>query len=177
MNEFISVGLGAIKSVWGFLTSAVSNVMDYYKSEKELQEVRAQQLQQLQEAQYIQSLMYDLAYDLFHVLHNRNYYFVRPLTAVADIRVTSYQKCANNRYVYIYELTKTTIAITAETILKQVKQDTNADIAQARHYLMSVYGTQAFMLTYPYLFHGIKVLGLLDTGTAIRIAVISNYMP
>lgn len=170
MNDFISVVLGAIKSVWNFLTS-------YFKSEWAESQARAQYLQQQQEKQYIQSLMYDLAYDLFHVLHNRNYYFVRPLTAVADIRVTSYQKCANNRYVYIYELTKTTIAITAETILQQVKQDTNADIAQARHYLMSVYGTQAFMLTYPYLFHGIKVLGLLDTGTAIRIAVISNYMP
>lgn len=173
MNEFISVVLGAIKSVWGFLTSAVSNVMDYYKSEKELQEVRAQQLQQQQAIQNIYCYMYNLSYDLFYVLQGKRYYFLRPITAASSIRAVGWST-SNKQYTYVYELSKTVLQTVPAPILGQVMNDINADIILAQNYLASIYGTQAFAAAYPFLRNGtVKVTGILDTGTAIRISVIA----
>lgn len=178
MNEFnikrlLYVSIKAVKSVFIFIITVLT---DFLQSEKESQKAYTQQMQQQQQTNYIQSLMYALANDLFYVLHGRNYYFIRAITAVADIRSLDYQEY-NGQFIFTYELTKTTQETVASTILNQVRQDINADIAQAHHNLISVYGEQTFVFTYPFLFHGIKVVGILDTGTAIRIEVVSNYMP
>lgn len=174
MNEFIKQILCTIA---GAIKAAVAFIVGYLKSEKEASQARLQQLQQQQQNNYIYSLMYTLAINLYYVLRARNYYFLKPLSASADIRLLTYQEYKKGQFIYIYELTKTTQETVASTILIQMKHDINADIAQAHHYLMSVYGAQAFMLTYPFIYHGITVVGILDTGTAIRIQIVSNYMP
>lgn len=166
-----------INKIFKALKSVLMYIVSIFQLEKEEAQARAQIMQKQQKRMYVQSLMYALTNDLFYVLHGRNYYFIRAITAVADIRSLNYQECENGQFIYIYELTKTMQNIIASTILIQMKHDINADIAQAQHYLMSVYGEQAFMLTYPFLFHGIKVVGIKDTGTAIRIQIVSNYMP
>lgn len=176
IKQILRASIKAVKSVFVFIITVLT---DFLQSEKEEAQARAQMMNEQQKQMYVQSLMYALANDLFYVLHTRNYYFIRAITAVADIRILNYQECKNGQFIYIYEyeLTKTTQVTVASTILLQVKKDVNSDIAQAHHYLMSVYGEQMFVFTYPFLFHGIKVVGILDTGTAIRIQVVSNYMP
>lgn len=173
IKQILCTIAGAAKAATAFI---VATLAGYLQSEKESQQAYIQQMQQQQRADYIQSLMYALADNLYYVLKGRNYYFIKPLTASADIRSLNYQKCENGQFIYIYELTKTTQETVASTILNQVRHDINADIAQARHNLMSVYGEQAFMITYPFL-QDIQVVGIMDSGTAIRIQVVSNYMP
>ena len=173
IKQILCTIAGAAKAATAFIVATLAGNL---QSEKESQQAYIQQMQQQQRTAYIQSIMYELANNLYYVLKGRNYYFIKPLTASADIRSLNYQEY-NGQFIYIYELTKTTQVTVASTILLQVKKDINADIAQAHHYLMSVYGEHMFMITYPFLFHGISVLGIYDTGTAIRIQVVSNYMP
>lgn len=155
----------------------------YYQTERELQEVRVQQLQQQQQQQlqqrtrqYIKSLMYSLTNDLFVALHGQNYSFIRPLSAPAEIRVCGYS-FINGQNVYEFELTKTQTAVVTDVSLKQLRWDFNSDIELAQHHMVSVYGTQDFFMPYPFLYYGMRVVRIKDTGTAIRIGVVSNYAP
>lgn len=165
-----------IRAVKTALVVTVSAISGFFQSERQQAQARTQQLQAQQQEQCIQDFMYRLSNDLFAVLRGRNYYFVRTVTAVADIRLSGF-RTVNGRLLYSYELTKTTSQTAAHAVLGQVRRDINSDMERARHYLLSVYGAQAFLMSYPFLYYGLYITGIADTGTAIRIDVTTDCRP
>jgi len=124
----------------------------------------------------IHNMMHQMTIDLYRAFHAHSYNLF-PIKTVESIRLYNW-KLQNGYYFYQFTIEKKSTDKIPAFLLKQMKDDMNTDICSARDNILYFEDLEYLFYTFPFLYHGIKVISVYDSGSShIIITVCSRLTP
>ena len=150
----------------------VSSIKDEITAAQAAKEQQRAAVERAKQDQLAYDYMSALRADLFEALRDHKYGRIAYISAASDIRIHSYKKLNDGSFVYFFNLQKIDCSSIARTILDQVCSNMNRDIASTHQELCREYGDIYVSQMYPFLYKGLYITGIRDTGgTDVTIAV------
>lgn len=122
----------------------------------------------------INTMMHQMTIDLYRAFHAHSYSLC-PIKTVESIRLYNWKK-QNGFYFYQFAIDKRTPDRIATFQLRQMEKDMNTDICSARHNILYFDGAEYLYYTFPFLYHGIKVTSVQDSGSTYVIVTVCSAL-
>ena len=119
----------------------------------------------------IHTMMHQMTIDLYRSFHAHSYNLF-PIKTVESIRLHNW-KLQAGYYFYQFTIEKKSADKIPAFLLKQMKDDMNTDIFSARDNILYFEEPEYLFYTYPFLYHGIKVISVEDSGSSHVIITVS----
>lgn len=154
----------------------VSSIKDEITAAQAAKEQQRAAVERAKQNQFIYNYMLRLRMDLFESMRDHKYGRLAHISVASDIRIHDYQKLNDGTFLYLYRLTKIDNNPIARTIQDEIRANMNRDIASCHQELCREYGDIYVLQMFPFLYHGLYVTGIRDTGgTDVTIAIQSYW--
>ena len=150
----------------------ISSIKDEITAAQAAKEQQRAAVERAKQNQFIYNYMSGLRMDLFESMRDHKYGRLAYISAASDIRIDRYKVLADGSYVYFYRLSKIDNNPIARTSQDEIRANINRDIASTHQELCREYGDIYVSQMYPFLYKGLYITGIRDTGgTDVTIAV------
>lgn len=119
-------------------------------------------------------MMHQMSIDLYRAFHFHGYN-LSPIEHVESIRLHNW-KLQNSIFFYQFTLEKKSDGKISNYLLNKMKNDMNTDIVRARTNTLYSEGEEFLYYTYPFLYHGITVISVEDSGFVDIIVTVSSQL-
>ena len=125
-----------------------------------------------QMAMQMQVIMEQIRNELYECLHSSNYHNLNDVTIPSNIRIVDWI-CAGGTTVIHYSISKNNTAspVLAHAVLQNILSNMNRDIASKTSLLLNTFGYEYMRVYYPYLYNGMQIINLKDTGFDVELEV------
>ena len=154
----------------------VSSIKDEITAAQAAKEQQRAAVERAKQDQLAYDYMSALRADLFEALRDHKYGRIAYISAASDIRIDRYKVLADGSYVYFYRLSKIDDNPIARSILNQISGNINRDIASTHQELCREYGDIYVSQMYPFLYKGLYITGIRDTGGTDVTVAVQSYL-
>jgi len=118
------------------------------------------------------SIVLQVRDELYDCFHSANYHNLNQVVVPANIRTVGWL-CLGNSTLIQYSISKNNTSINAlpHAVLQSIQSDMNKDIASTANTLLNMYGYAYMAMYYPYIYKGIYVTKIRDTGLDVEIEI------
>ena len=158
------------------IVNILKNVIDVLKkiSEEVVQDLNNKKEIRLnnQMAMQMQVIMEQVRNELYECLHGGNYHNLNDVTIPSNIRIVGWISAGGTTIIH-YSISKNNTAspVLAHAVLQNILSNMNRDIASKASLLLNTFGYEYMRVYYPYLYNGMQIINLRDTGFDVELEV------